>query len=165
MTEDIWDEAAASTYDETHGAVIDEATLDATIDFLSEYATDGTALELAIGTGRVALPLSARGIDVHGIELSPPMVDQLETKEGADRIPVTIGDMATTTVDAEFGLVYLVYNTITNLLTQAEQVACSGTPPPTSSTAATSSSRWASHRCNASPSATRCWRVISAMAT
>jgi hypothetical protein len=72
----------------------------------------------------VALPLSQRGIDVTGIELSKAMVGQMMTKPGSDRIPVVIGDMATTRVDGEFGLVYLVYNTISNLLTQDEQVAC-----------------------------------------
>jgi SAM-dependent methyltransferase len=81
-------------------------------------------LEFAVGTGRVALPLSDRGVDVSGIELSRAMVAQCSAKPGANRVPVTIGDMAMTRVDGSFGLVYLVYNTISNLLTQAEQVAC-----------------------------------------
>jgi len=125
MADDIWDEATAAAYDETHGAAGgDDEDLIAMVDFLSEYANGGNAVEFAIGTGRVALPLSERGVDVHGIELSPAMVAQLESKPGAERIPVMIGDMATTRLDGEFGLVYLVYNTITNLVTQDEQLAC-----------------------------------------
>ncbi|MBV8949568.1 MAG: class I SAM-dependent methyltransferase, partial [Actinobacteria bacterium] len=81
-------------------------------------------LELGIGTGRLALPLSRRGVPVHGIELSPAMVAELQSKSGAEDITVTIGDFATITVGTRFTLAYLVRNTITNLTTQAEQVAC-----------------------------------------
>jgi SAM-dependent methyltransferase len=95
-----------------------------TVDFLAEVAGDRRALEFAVGTGRVALALSARGVDVAGIELSRAMVLQMNVKPGAERVPVTIGDMATTRVEGTFGLVYLVFNTITNLLTQDDQVAC-----------------------------------------
>jgi SAM-dependent methyltransferase len=95
-----------------------------TVDFLAELAGDGAALELGIGTGRIALPLAERGVRVHGIDLSPDMVAQLRAKPGADRIDVTIGDFATTRVDAAFSLAYVVFNTINNLTTQDAQVAC-----------------------------------------
>jgi SAM-dependent methyltransferase len=95
-----------------------------TVERLAELAGDGAALEFAIGTGRVAVPLAERGVPVSGIELSPAMIDQLRTKVNEQTIPVTVGDMATTVIDGEFGLVYLVYNTISNLLTQEEQVDC-----------------------------------------
>ena len=98
--------------------------LDPTVDFLADLAGAGPALELAIGTGRVGVPLAARGIPVTGIELSAPMVAQLRRKVDEATLPVTIGDMATTTVPGEFSLVYLVFNTIGNLRTQQEQVEC-----------------------------------------
>jgi SAM-dependent methyltransferase len=94
------------------------------VDFLAELAGDGAALELGIGTGRIALPLSRRGVPVHGIDLSPDMVTQLRSKAGAEAITVTLGDFAATTVARSFRLAYLVYNTIENLTTQDEQVAC-----------------------------------------
>jgi SAM-dependent methyltransferase len=96
----------------------------ATVGFLAELAGDGGALELGIGTGRIALPLTARGVRVRGIDLSPDMVAQLRAKPGGDAIPVTIGDFATTRLDDQFSLAYLVFNTINNLTTQDEQVAC-----------------------------------------
>jgi len=95
-----------------------------TVDFLADLSGDGCALEFAIGTGRVGVPLRERGVPVVGIELSEPMVDQLRTKVDSETLPVTIGDMATTRVPGEFSLVYLVFNTISNLLTQDEQVKC-----------------------------------------
>jgi len=94
------------------------------VDFLAALAGDGGALELAIGTGRVALPLAERGVRVAGIELSPDMLAQLRAKPGADAIEVALGDMTTTRVDRSFRLVYLVFNTINNLTTQDAQVAC-----------------------------------------
>src|SRR5262249_5096417 len=94
------------------------------VDLLAELAGDGRALELAIGTGRVALPLAQRGAEVHGIDLSQAMVAKLPAKPGGERIRVAIGDIATTRLDGSFRLVYLVYNTIDNLTTQDEQVAC-----------------------------------------
>jgi SAM-dependent methyltransferase len=100
------------------------ALLEATVGFLADLAGDGRALEFAIGTGRVALPLAARGVEVHGIELSNAMVAQLRAKPGGADIPITIGDMATTRVEGEFRLVYLVFNTIGNLTTQDAQVEC-----------------------------------------
>jgi SAM-dependent methyltransferase len=95
-----------------------------TVSFLAELAGEGPALELGIGTGRIGLPLHQRGVHVHGIDLSPAMVAQLRAKPGAKDIEVSIGDFASTTVDGTFTLAYLVYNTITNLTTQDEQVAC-----------------------------------------
>jgi SAM-dependent methyltransferase len=94
------------------------------VDRLARLAGEGAALEFAIGTGRVAVPLAGRGVPVTGIELSPPMVEQLRTKADEARIPVIIGDMATTAAPGEYTLVYLVFNTVSNLLTQAEQVEC-----------------------------------------
>jgi len=98
--------------------------VDPIVDFLAALAGDGAALELGIGTGRIALPLSRRGVPVHGIDLSEAMVARLQAKPGAEDIGVTIGDFATTTVEGRFAVAYLVFNTIMNLTTQAEQVAC-----------------------------------------
>ena len=102
----------------------DPAVVDPAVNFLADLAGTGAALELGIGTGRLALPLSQRGVRVHGIELSQAMVDQLRAKPGADGVGVTIGDFATTKVDGTFTLAYLVRNTIMNLTTQDEQVEC-----------------------------------------
>ncbi|ANS79436.1 Methyltransferase [Serinicoccus hydrothermalis] len=121
-TSDLWDEKTAAAYDEASAAMFAPDVLDPAVDLLTELAGDGRALELAIGTGRVGIPLAQRGIEVVGIELSPPMVDQLHRK--AADLPVTVGDMATTQVEGTFALVYLVFNTIGNLTTQEEQVAC-----------------------------------------
>src|SRR4051812_6378358 len=104
--------------------MFEPAVLDPAVDFLADLAGNGAALEFAIGTGRVALPLRQRGVPVHGIELSPAMVAQLRAKAGADDIQVTIGDIAATKVEGSFRLVYVVWNTIMNLITQDEQVAC-----------------------------------------
>jgi SAM-dependent methyltransferase len=93
------------------------------VDFLAELAGGDAALELAIGTGRIALPLAARGVAVHGIDLSPDMVAQLHAKQRGDEIPVAIGDYATTRVDGTFSLVYIVFNSINNQTTQDAQVA------------------------------------------
>jgi SAM-dependent methyltransferase len=119
-----FDDRIAARYDETSADMFEPAVVDPAVGFLADLAGDGAALELAIGTGRIALPLSERGVCVHGIDLSPAMVERLRAKPGADQIGVTIGDIATTTVDRTFTLVYLVFNTISNLTTQAEQVAC-----------------------------------------
>jgi SAM-dependent methyltransferase len=119
----MWGREVAEVYDITSAAMFDPAVLDPVVDTLAELAGGGSALEFAIGTGRVALPLSARGISVQGIELSPHMAEQLRGKPGADAIPVTIGDMATTRVAGAFKLVYLVFNTIMNVTTQDEQIA------------------------------------------
>jgi len=98
--------------------------IDPAVSLLAELAGGGRALELAIGTGRIALPLSRRGVPVHGIELSRAMAARLRDKPGGEAIAVTIGDMATTRVDGSFSLAYLVFNTINNLTTQEAQVAC-----------------------------------------
>jgi 16S rRNA A1518/A1519 N6-dimethyltransferase RsmA/KsgA/DIM1 with predicted DNA glycosylase/AP lyase activity len=124
VLEDYFAGEVAARYDETLGAMGSPEVLGPTVDLLAGLAGDGAALELAIGTGRVALPLAARGVPVSGIELSPDMVAQLRAKPGGDAIPVTIGDMATTRVEGVFGLAYLVYNTIGNVETQDRQVAC-----------------------------------------
>ena len=124
MPEDYFGEGVAERYDESSAEMFEPAVLDSAVDFLAGLAGDGAALELGIGTGRIALPLSQRGIRVHGIDLSRAMVAQLRAKPGAERIGVTIGDFATTTVDGSFSLAYLVFNTIMNLTAQDEQVAC-----------------------------------------
>ena len=119
----LWGPELASIYDEVVAERFAPDVLDPTVDVLAELAGGGRALELAIGTGRVALPLAARGVEVHGIELSPSMVERLRAKPGGQEIPVALGDMATTRVDGSFSLAYLVFNTIQNLTTQDEQVA------------------------------------------
>jgi SAM-dependent methyltransferase len=122
--QDYFGEDVAPTYDETSAEMFDPAVLDPAVEFLAALAGDGRALELGIGTGRVALPLAARGVPVHGIELSAAMVEELRRKPGADAIGVTIGDFSTTRVDGSFSLAYLVFNTIMNLTTQEAQIAC-----------------------------------------
>ena len=124
MTEDYFAGPVAERYDSTLDEWGDPAAVAATADFLAELAGDGTALELGIGTGRIALPLSARGVRVHGIDLSVDMVAQLRAKPGGGDIPVAIGDFATTRVGEGFSLAYLVFNTIGNLTAQEAQVAC-----------------------------------------
>jgi SAM-dependent methyltransferase len=122
--EDIWDVETAQGYDEPGTGMFALEVLGPTVDRLAELAGDGRALEFAIGTGRVAIPLAQRGVPVTGIELSGPMIEQLRTKADEAAIPVIVGDMATTRAPGAYTLVYLVYNTISNLLTQSEQVAC-----------------------------------------
>ena len=117
-----FDEQAAAKYDDSD--MFDPAVVDPVVDLLADLAGDGRALELGIGTGRIALPLAQRGVPVHGIELSRAMVARLRAKPGAGEIGVTIGDFASTTVEGSFSVAYLVFNTINNLTTQAAQVAC-----------------------------------------
>jgi len=124
VPQDHFGEGVAARYDESSGSMFDPDVLDPTVDLLAGLAGDGAALEFAVGTGRVALPLAARGVPVFGIELSTAMAEQLLAKDEARHIEVTIGDMATTRVGGSFRLVYLVYNTIGNLTTQEQQVAC-----------------------------------------
>ena len=124
MPENYFGEDVAARYDTSSGSMFDADVLGPTVDVLAELAGRGAALEFAVGTGRVALPLADRGVPVSGIELSTAMAAQLLAKDRAQRIKVTIGDMATTRVDGSFGLVYLVFNTIGNLTTQDQQVAC-----------------------------------------
>jgi SAM-dependent methyltransferase len=124
MPEDYFGERVAERSDVRYAHLSDPAVVDPIVAFLADLARDGTALELGIGTGRIALPLAQRGVRVHGIDLSEAMVGRLRTKPGAEQILVTIGDFATTTVKARFSVAYLVANTIMNLTTQDEQVAC-----------------------------------------
>lgn len=121
---DPWDSETARTYDTPGAGMFAPQLLGPMVDRLAALAGGGRALEFAIGTGRVAIPLRERGVAVTGIELSTAMIDQLRTKVGEADIPVIVGDMATASAPGRFSLVYLVYNTITNLLTQREQVAC-----------------------------------------
>jgi SAM-dependent methyltransferase len=122
--EDIWDEERAQRYDTAATGMFAPEVLGPAVDRLAELAGSGRALEFAIGTGRVAIPLAERGVPVTGIELSGPMIEQLRTKADEAAIPVIAGDMATTRAPGAYTLVYLVYNTISNLLTQGEQIAC-----------------------------------------
>ena len=124
MPEDYFGAPVAARYDESSADMFAQAVVDPVVDLLAELAGDGAALELGIGTGRIAIPLSRRGVPVHGIDLSEAMVARLRAKPGTERIAVTIGDFATTTVGGRFSVAYLVFNTIMNLTTQDEQVAC-----------------------------------------
>lgn len=119
---DLWDAETAQAYDDSSAFMFAPDVLDPAVLFLAELAGDGPVLEFAIGTGRVAIPIAERGISVTGVELSQPMVDQLHRK--IPDLPVVVGDMATSEVPGKFSLVYLVWNSIGNLRTQAEQVAC-----------------------------------------
>ena len=124
VPEDYFGERVAERYDSSSDALFQAAAIDPVVEFLAVLAGDGGALELGIGTGRIALPLSRRGIRVHGIDLSTAMVAKLQAKPGAEEIDVTIGDFANTTVEGTFSVAYLVFNTIMNLTTQDEQIAC-----------------------------------------
>ncbi len=124
MPESYFDEAVAARYDETIGHWGDPDVVGLTVEFFAELAGSGAALELGIGTGRIALPLAARGVVVHGIDLSDAMVARLRAKPGGADIPVTIGDFSAVRVDGTFSLAYVVFNTIMNLRTQEAQVAC-----------------------------------------
>jgi SAM-dependent methyltransferase len=117
-------EPVAATYDDSESEMFSPAAVDAAAEVLAELAGRGRALELGIGTGRIALPLARRGVPVHGIDMSRAMLARLRAKPGGDAIGVTIGDFATTRVDGTFSLAYLVFNTIMNLTTQEAQVAC-----------------------------------------
>jgi SAM-dependent methyltransferase len=124
MPEDHFGERVAARFDERYARKADPAEVDPIVEFLVGLAGDGAALELGIGTGRIALPLAARGVRVHGIDLSEAMLERLRAKPGAERLGITLGDFATTRVEGAFSLAYLVANTIMNLTTQDEQVAC-----------------------------------------
>ncbi len=121
---DYFGEGVAERYDESSADMFEPAVVEPAVDLLADLAGDGAALELGIGTGRIALPLTQRGVRVHGIDLSEAMVAQLRAKPSGEDIGVTIGDFATTTVEGTFSVAYLVFNTIMNLTTQDEQVAC-----------------------------------------
>jgi SAM-dependent methyltransferase len=124
VPENHFGERVAERYDESSADMFESAVVDPVVDFLADLAGSGAALELGIGTGRIALPLAQRGIRVHRIDLSDAMVARLRAKPGAEDIEVTIGDFATTRVEGTFSVAYLVFNTIMNLTTQDEQVAC-----------------------------------------
>ncbi|MFY1692253.1 class I SAM-dependent DNA methyltransferase [Plantactinospora sp. WMMB782] len=126
MAETFFDEWIAQRYETLWPELFDPAVVDPAVDFLAELAGTGPALELGVGTGRLAVPLTRRGVPVHGIELSRAMVDQLRSHPGGGDVGITVGDLATARVDATFRLVYLVRNTITNLTSQDEQVAAFG---------------------------------------
>jgi SAM-dependent methyltransferase len=117
-------ERVAATYDDPSAEMFQPGVVDAAAEVLAELAGGGRALELGIGTGRIALPLARRGVPVHGIDMSRAMVARLRAKPGGDAIGVTIGDFATTRVDGTFSVAYLVFNTIMNLTAQEVQVAC-----------------------------------------
>jgi SAM-dependent methyltransferase len=119
-----FDDRVAARYDESAAEMFDPAVVDPVVDFHAETAGSGRALELGIGTGRIAVPLAQRRVPVHGIELSKAMAARLRAKPGGQDIGVTIGDFATSRVDGTFSIAYLVFNTIMNLTTQAAQVAC-----------------------------------------
>jgi SAM-dependent methyltransferase len=124
MPTDHFGEEIAARYDDPSDEMFQPAAIDPVVDFLAALAGDGAALELGIGTGRIAVPLAARGVEVHGIDLSSAMVERLRAKPGGDEIPVVIGDFATARAEGTFSLAYLVFNTIGNLTTQDAQVAC-----------------------------------------
>jgi SAM-dependent methyltransferase len=119
-----FDERVAARYETYWPELFEPAAIDPVVSFLADLAGDGAALELGVGTGRLALPLSRRGVPVHGIELSPAMAARLRAQPGGAQIGITIGDFATTKVGATFRLAYLVRNTITNLTSQDEQTEC-----------------------------------------
>ncbi|MFL0460018.1 class I SAM-dependent methyltransferase [Kytococcus sedentarius] len=126
MSDDLHDgwfgESIAAGYDDPTDPCNDPHTIARTVDLLAELADGGPALELAVGTGRIAAPLAERGVVVHGIELSRAMAGRLADKPGGERVAVTIGDMTTTRVPGEFTVAYLVFNTLNNLTTQDDQV-------------------------------------------
>ena len=124
MPEDHFGEDVAARFDERYAHQAEAGMVEPIVDFLVEHVRGGAALELGVGTGRIALPLATRGVRVHGIDLSEAMVERLRAKPGAETVEATIGDFATAKVDGTFTLAYLVANTIMNLTTQDEQVAC-----------------------------------------
>ncbi len=124
VSSDVWDEESAAVYDYEETAMFAPDVVEPAVDFLSRLAGSEPVLEFAIGTGRIGIPLMRRGLAVTGIELSPSMARRLREKVGEEDLPVFIGDMATTTVPGDFGLVYLVWNSISNLRSQNEQVEC-----------------------------------------
>ena len=124
MPDDHFGERVADRFDERYAHKASPAVVDPIVAFLVDLAGGGAALELGVGTGRIALPLAERGVRVHGIDLSEAMVARLRAKPGAEQVAVTIGDFASTTVQGTFAVVYLVANTIMNVMTQDEQVQC-----------------------------------------
>lgn len=121
---DLWDDETASTYDADASAMFAPDVVDPAVALLAELAGTGPALGFAIGTGRLGIPLRRAGVPVSGIDLSPAMVARLRDKITEDELPVMVGDMATAIVPGQFTLVFLPWNSISNLRTQSEQVAC-----------------------------------------
>jgi SAM-dependent methyltransferase len=124
VSSDVWDEDTAAVYDEEAAEMFAPEVVEPAVDFLARLAGPGPALGFAVGTGRIGVPLVRRGIPVTGIELSPPMASRLRAKVSEADLPVVVGDMATTAVPGQFSLVFLVWNSISNLRTQEEQVEC-----------------------------------------
>jgi SAM-dependent methyltransferase len=124
VNENHFGDDVAETYDAEVAEEFTRSAIDSVVTMLAEFATDGGALELGIGTGRIALPLSERGIDVEGIDLSASMVEKMRLKPGGRDIRVVLGDFASASMDRTFDVVYLVFNTIMNLTSQQEQIAC-----------------------------------------
>ncbi len=124
MPEDSFAGRVADRYDEAASEMFAPEVVDPTVEFLAGLAGGAAVLELGIGTGRIALPLARRGVEVHGIDLSPDMVAKLREKPGGEAIPVTIGDFSTTKAEGTFSLAYVAWNSIMNLRTQDAQAAC-----------------------------------------
>ena len=124
VTRNYFDQRIARSYEAKWPELFEPAAIDPVVGFLAALAGAGAALELGVGTGRIAIPLAQRGVPVHGIDLSPDMVAELRARPGSEAVGVTVGDFATTRVDGRFMLAYLLRNTIMNLTTQDEQVAC-----------------------------------------
>ncbi len=157
-------ESVAAAYDDSSAAMFAPEAVEPAVDLLAELAGEGRALELGVGTGRLALPLARRGVPVHGIDLSRAMVERLRAKPGGADVEVTIGDFATTKVPGTFTVAYLVFNTIMNLTTQDAQVDCFRNVAATWRPAAASSSRSASPTCGGCRPARRPCRSTSATA-
>ncbi len=124
VTRNYFDQRIARSYEAKWPELFEPAAIDPVVGFLAALAGAGPALELGVGTGRIAIPLAQRGVPVHGIDLSPDMVAELRARPGSEAVGVTVGDFATTRVDGRFTLAYLLRNTIMNLTSQDEQVAC-----------------------------------------
>lgn len=121
---EVWDEATAAAYDEDAAPMFEPAVVEPAVDLLARLAGTGPALGFAIGTGRLGIPLRQRGVPVTGIDLSAAMVARLHEKVDPSYLPAIVGDMTTTVVPGSFSLVFLPWNSISNLRTQQEQVAC-----------------------------------------
>jgi SAM-dependent methyltransferase len=121
---DYFSETVAALYEGASAERFSPSAIRPVVEFLAGLAASGDALELGVGTGRIAIPLSQRGIDVHGIDLAPAMVARLKEKPGGEEVNVTIGDFSATKLGRRFSLAYLIYDTIENLTTQDAQVAC-----------------------------------------
>ncbi|MGB8361601.1 MAG: class I SAM-dependent methyltransferase [Acidimicrobiia bacterium] len=122
--ENHFDEDVAERYDESTVEMFDPTVVGSVVDFIAEQARRGAALEFGVGTGRIAIPLAAKGVPLTGIDLSQAMIDRLQAKPGGRDIEVVVGDMTSTRATGVFSVVFLVFNTIMNLTTQSEQVAC-----------------------------------------